>query len=161
MNRDYSHAEKRIWTDKYVHEHYAYDKNNAGYVNVGSFPQQIWCHCKLRKCVKAMCKCTKSCNNTTYFCLKMRLNRKGKVRNFLWHAVILFTKFEQYNTAFQSLFSEIIRIWELFFRSVGSYFSFKLLLLQLKTALPTSRNQFLLTIRTYCPYIWQKKLNYP
>ena len=26
MNRDYSHAEKRIWTDKYVHEHYAMTK---------------------------------------------------------------------------------------------------------------------------------------
>ena len=36
---------------KYFHEHHAYDKNNAGYVNVGSFPQWIWRHCKLRKCV--------------------------------------------------------------------------------------------------------------
>ena len=24
---------------KYFHEHHAYDKNNAGYVNMGSFPQ--------------------------------------------------------------------------------------------------------------------------
>ena len=40
MNRNYYiNIDKRIWTDKYVHEHYAYDKNNAGYVNVGSFPQ--------------------------------------------------------------------------------------------------------------------------
>ena len=30
----------------------------------------------------AMCKCTKSCNKTTYFCLKTKLNRKGNVRNF-------------------------------------------------------------------------------
>ena len=30
---------------------YAYDKNNAGHVNVGPFPQLIWSHCKLRKCV--------------------------------------------------------------------------------------------------------------
>ena len=37
MNRNY--VERRIWTDKYVHEHHAYDKNNAGYVNVGFFPQ--------------------------------------------------------------------------------------------------------------------------
>ena len=38
VKRNYdSNAEKRIWTDKYVHEHHAYDKNNAGYVNVGSF----------------------------------------------------------------------------------------------------------------------------
>ena len=39
MNRNYSNAEKRKWTDKYVHEHHAYDKNNAGYMNVWSFPQ--------------------------------------------------------------------------------------------------------------------------
>ena len=37
MNRNYNNIEKRIWTDKYVHEHHAYDKNKAGYVNVGSF----------------------------------------------------------------------------------------------------------------------------
>ena len=41
MNRNCSNVEKRIGTDKYVHEHHAYDKRNAGYVNVGSFPQQI------------------------------------------------------------------------------------------------------------------------
>ena len=35
INKNYSNAEKRKWTDKYVHEHHAYDKNNAGYVNVG------------------------------------------------------------------------------------------------------------------------------
>ena len=39
MNRNYSTVEKRIWTDKYVPEHHAYDKNNAGYVNVWYFPQ--------------------------------------------------------------------------------------------------------------------------
>ena len=39
MNRNYDNVDKRIWTDKYVHEHYAYNKNNAGYVNVGSFLQ--------------------------------------------------------------------------------------------------------------------------
>ena len=33
MNRNYGNIDKRIWTDKYVHEHYAYDKNNAGCVN--------------------------------------------------------------------------------------------------------------------------------
>ena len=32
---------KKIWRDKYVHEHHAYDKNNARYVNMGFFPQQI------------------------------------------------------------------------------------------------------------------------
>ena len=49
MNRNYIPVDKRIRTDKYVHEHHAYDKNNAKYVNVGSFAQKIWCHCKLRK----------------------------------------------------------------------------------------------------------------
>ena len=38
MNMNYSNVDKRIWTDKYIHEHHAYDKNKAGYVNVGSFP---------------------------------------------------------------------------------------------------------------------------
>ena len=38
MNRNYINVKKRIWTDKYVHEHHAHDKNNAGYVDVGSFP---------------------------------------------------------------------------------------------------------------------------
>ena len=39
MNRNYSNVDKRIWTAKYVHEPHAYDKNNARYVNVGSFLQ--------------------------------------------------------------------------------------------------------------------------
>ena len=37
--RNYNNINKRIWTYKYVHELYAYGKNNVGYVNVGSFPQ--------------------------------------------------------------------------------------------------------------------------
>ena len=41
MNRNYSNVDKKIWTDKYVHEHPAYNRNNAGYVKVGSFLQQI------------------------------------------------------------------------------------------------------------------------
>ena len=51
MNRNYSNVDKRISTEKYVYEHHAYNKNNAGSVNVGFFPQYIWCHCKLRKCM--------------------------------------------------------------------------------------------------------------
>ena len=47
--KNYSTVGKRIWTEKYIHEHHTYDKNNTGYVNVGSFSQQIQCHCKLRK----------------------------------------------------------------------------------------------------------------
>ena len=39
MNRNYSNVNKRLWTDKYVHEDHAYDKNIAGYVNAESFPQ--------------------------------------------------------------------------------------------------------------------------
>ena len=39
MNGNYRNIEKIIWIDKYVHEHHAYGKNNAEYVNVGSFPQ--------------------------------------------------------------------------------------------------------------------------
>ena len=27
LNRDYSNVDKRIWIDKYVHEHHVYDKN--------------------------------------------------------------------------------------------------------------------------------------
>ena len=88
-----------------------------------------------------MCKCTKSCNKTTHFSLKMKLHRKGNVRNFRLHQVIFFTKFYLYNMAFQSLFSQIIRISELFSRSVGIN-----LCLQRKTARPFSRNQFLLPI---------------
>ena len=38
MNMNYSNVDKIIWTDKYVHEHHVYDKNKAGYVNVGYFP---------------------------------------------------------------------------------------------------------------------------
>ena len=52
MNRNYNNTEKGTWTDKYVKQRHACDKNNAGYVNVGSLPQQIWCHCKQRKYVE-------------------------------------------------------------------------------------------------------------
>ena len=82
----------------------------------------------------AMCNRTKSCNKITYFCPKIKLNQKGNVRNFLLYLVIFLTKFEQHNTAFQSSFSEIIRIWELLFRLVGSYFFF--------TFIPARENRF-------------------
>ena len=64
----------------------------------------------------------KVCNKATKFCLKTKLNRKEKVRNFWLHSVIFFTKFEWYNTAFQSLFSEIIRIWNYFFGRLEANF---------------------------------------
>ena len=38
MNRSYSNVGKKIWRVKYIQECYAYDKNNAGYVNLGTFP---------------------------------------------------------------------------------------------------------------------------
>ena len=61
MMRNYIKVEKRIWTEKYVHEHHSNDKNNAGYVKVGSFPQLTWRHCKLRKCVdEKLCSNAKS-----------------------------------------------------------------------------------------------------
>ena len=30
MKKNYSNIDKRIWTDKYVREHHAYDKNKVG-----------------------------------------------------------------------------------------------------------------------------------
>ena len=30
MKKNYSNIMKRVWTDEYVHEHHAYDKNDAG-----------------------------------------------------------------------------------------------------------------------------------
>ena len=72
MNRNYIAVDKRIRTDKYVHEHHAYDKNNAKYVNVGSFAQKIWCHCKLRKGVDEQLSANVQQNGL--FCLKKKLN---------------------------------------------------------------------------------------
>ena len=74
MNRNYSNVDKRIWTDKWIHEHHAFDKNNAGYVNVEPFPSGVIEVEKMCRRV-TMCKCSKSCNKTTYFCLKTKLNR--------------------------------------------------------------------------------------
>ena len=37
MNRNYSNP-GNIWGVEYVHEHHAYDKNNAGYMNEGTLP---------------------------------------------------------------------------------------------------------------------------
>ena len=102
MNRNYSNVDKRIWTDKYVHEHHAYDKNNAGYVNVGSFPQQIWCHCKLRKCVdEQLCANVQSLVTKQPILSQNETQSKRKRPKCL---IAFFTKFEQYNTAFQSCF---------------------------------------------------------
>ena len=99
-----------MWTDKYLHEDHAYDKNNAGYANAGSLPQQIWCSCKLRKCVgEQLCANVQSLVTKQPFFLKTKLDRKGNIQHFWLHSVITFAKFEQYNKAFQGLLSEIIR----------------------------------------------------
>ena len=39
INRNYSNVDNNKWKVKQVHEHRAFDKNNAGYVRAGSFPQ--------------------------------------------------------------------------------------------------------------------------
>ena len=65
------------------------------------------------------------CLQTTYSCAKTKLHQNENVRNFLLHLVIFCSKFDLYNMAFQCLFSQIIRIWELFFWPVGGYFSCK------------------------------------
>ena len=59
---------------------------------------------------------------------------------------LFFAKFDLYNMDFQSLFSQISKIWELFFWSVGNYFSCKRLHLQRKTALFLRRNWLFLTM---------------
>ena len=69
-----------------------------------------------------ICKCTKFCNKATYFCLKTKLHWKGNVQNILLYSVIFFTKFDLYNTAFQSLLSLIVRIWELFCNQLEANF---------------------------------------
>ena len=51
MNRNYSNVDKKY----YVHEHHAYDKNNAGYLNVGALHNKsgvIVCG----KCTKSLSK---------------------------------------------------------------------------------------------------------
>ena len=35
INPNYSNVDKNFWKVKYVNEHHVYDKNNAGYINVG------------------------------------------------------------------------------------------------------------------------------
>ena len=56
------------------------------------------------------------------------------------HSVIFFTKFDFHNSAFESLFSQIIRVWKLFWLVV-TYFSCKLLCLQWEFALPLNIEQ--------------------
>ena len=56
------------------------------------------------------------------------------------HSVIFFTKFDFHNSAFESLFSQIIRVWKLFWLVV-TYFSCKLLCLQWEFALALNIEQ--------------------
>ena len=39
LNRNYSNFDKKIRNLIYVQEHHAYDKNNAGHLNMRTFPQ--------------------------------------------------------------------------------------------------------------------------
>ena len=87
--------------------YHAYDKNNAEYVNVKPFhnksdvivgSENVWTNDNVPKC-------TRSCNKTTQFSLKKKLQRKGKLQYFWSHSVIFFAKFDLYNTAFQNLFT--------------------------------------------------------
>ena len=92
MNRNYRNVDRKIWRIKYIHEHHDYDTNNAGYRNVGTFPQKNWYHCMLRKCV--MCKST-NYNKTSYFCLKTKLHLNGNVRNFYCKTLIFIIRLSE------------------------------------------------------------------
>ena len=95
-----------------------------------------------------------ACHRRTEFKAKskiMKINRDYKkidmkIRRVLKCKEIVALRDLQ-NSAFESLFSQIIRIWKLFFRSVGTYVFCKCLCIKRKTALPLSRNKFLLSIR--------------
>ena len=87
---------------------------------------------------------------------KMKKNRNyKKVGKTFWRVLecreivalrdFLYKVWFVYNLAFESLFSQKIRIWKLFFRLVENYFSGKLLCLTWKTAL-LSITKFLLSI---------------
>ena len=95
---------------------------------------------------KQLCANVQSLATKQPFLSQNETQSKRKRRKFLIALDFLYKVSIVYCTAFQSLFSEIIRIWELFFRSAGSSFSYKHLFLQWKTALSLSRNWFLLTI---------------
>ena len=89
------------------------------------------------------------CNRKIEFKAKrelMQMNRNYKKVDEkilrVWKYKGIVTKSDLYNSAFESLFSQITRIWKLFSRSVGTFFSCKLLRLKLKTTLPLSRKKF-------------------
>ena len=140
MNRNYSNAEKRKRTDKYVHEHHAYDKketldmwmwgtfHNRSEVIVNW--ENVW--------TNSYVKCTKPCKKQPIFVSKRNSIEKETSEIFDCTRWFSLQSLNSIIRLFKVL--EIIRIWELLFWSVGSYFSFKLLYLQWKTALPLSGN---------------------
>ena len=93
MSKNYSNIDKRTRAGKYVHEHHAYDKINIGHMNVGSFPQQIWCHLLVEKICGRIATC--KCNKTTYFLSQNETQSKRKRTKFLIVSVVFFTKFQQ------------------------------------------------------------------
>ena len=103
-----------------------------------------------KKCIKVIDD--DICNRKIQFKVKseiMKWNRNYKeVDKKIWRVNFFFflANFDLYNSAFQSLFSQIIRILKLLFRSFGTNFSCKVLCLQRETAFPLSRNKFLLSI---------------
>ena len=82
-----------------------------------------------------MCQCTKSCRKTANFSLKTKLYWKETPEIFDSTRWFSLQSLIRSSICLFKVCFEIIRIWELLFRSVGSYFSFKLLYLQRKTAL--------------------------
>ena len=70
-----------------------------------------------------MCKCTRSYNKETYFCLKTKLHRKKNVWNFLLHEVW----FVQYDFS-EFVFSDVYNL--------GAFFSISLKLFFIQTFMP-------------------------
>ena len=96
------------------------------------------------------------CNRKIEFKAKrelMQMNRNYKKVDEkisrVWKYKEIVTKSDLYSSAFESLFSQITRIWKLFSRSVGTFFSCKLLCLKQKTTLPLSRKKFFLSIASF------------
>ena len=94
------------------------------------------------------------CNRKIEFKAKrelMQMNRNYKKVDEkisrVWKYKEIVTKSDLYSSAFESLFSQITRIWKLFSRSVGTFFSCKLLCLKQKTTLPLSRKKFFFIYR--------------
>ena len=104
---------RKEYEQKYVHEHHACDKSIAGYVNVGSFPQQVQWHCKLRKCMgEQLCANVQSLvTKQPIFISKQNSIEKDTFEIFdCTRRFSLQSLNSTIHAVFPSLFSEIIRI---------------------------------------------------